>query len=110
MPGNEVGIFENGDYYDQEDLDSTFAALAPYIPNGTHPRLEGIDGGYAPMEGFVGVESLLDISLIMPLVYPQSTVLFQVDDLKEVELAQGFGDTFLDALDSVSLPVPRDSH
>lgn len=103
-PGNEVGIFEDGDYYDQDDLDSTFAAIAPYVPNGTHPELQGIDGGYAPMDGYVGVESLLDMSLIIPLVYPQSTILFQVDDLKEVELTQGFGDTFLDALDAVSLP------
>jgi tripeptidyl-peptidase I len=101
--GNEIGIFEDGDYYDQADLDSTFAAIAPYVPNGTHPILHGIDGGYAPMPGFVGVESLLDMSLIFPLVHPQQAILFQVDDLKEVELATGFGDTFLDALDAVIL-------
>jgi tripeptidyl-peptidase-1 len=104
-PGNEVGIFEDGDFYDQEDLDATWAALAPYVPNGTHPELKGIDGGVAPVDGSVGVESLLDMSIIIPLVYPQSTVLFQVDDFKEVELSQGFGDTFLDALDAVSRPV-----
>jgi tripeptidyl-peptidase-1 len=102
--GNEVGIFEDGDFYDQDDLDSTFAFTAPYIPNGTHPELQGIDGGVAPLEGEVGIESLLDMSLIIPLVYPQSTILFQVDDLKEVELSSGFGDTFLDALDSVFSP------
>lgn len=102
--GNEVGIFEDGDWYDQADLDATFAALAPYVPNGTHPTLNGIDGGVAPLDGYVGIESLLDMSLIIPLVYPQSTVLYQVDDLKEVELSTGFGDTFLDALDSVIQP------
>ena len=47
-----------------------------------------------------GVESLLDFSIIIPLVYPQKSVLFQVDDYKEVILSTGFGDTFLDALDA----------
>jgi tripeptidyl-peptidase-1 len=98
--GNEIGIFEDGDFYDQADLDLTFAAIAPYVPQGTHPTLDGIDGGTAPMEGFVGVESLLDMSIIFPLIHPQQAVLFQVDDLKEVESAEGFGDTFLDALDA----------
>jgi tripeptidyl-peptidase I len=101
--GNEIGIYEDGDYYDQEDLDLTFAALAPYVPNGTHPTLHGIDGGYAPMAGWTGTESLLDMSLIFPLIHPQEAILFQVDDLREVELGAGFGDTFLDALDAVIL-------
>jgi tripeptidyl-peptidase-1 len=99
--GNEIGIFEDGDYYDQEDLDLTFAALAPYVPNGTHPTLNGIDGGYAPMDDLIGVESLLDMSIIFPLIHPQAATLYQVDDYKEVELSQGFGNTFLDALDAV---------
>ncbi|PSS25469.1 hypothetical protein M430DRAFT_56216 [Amorphotheca resinae ATCC 22711] len=98
--GNEIGIFEDGDYYDQEDLDLTFAALAPYVPNGTHPTLNGIDGGYAPMDDLIGVESLLDMSIIFPLIHPQAATLYQVDDYKEVELSQGFGNTFLDALDA----------
>jgi tripeptidyl-peptidase I len=66
--------------------------------------LDGIDGGVAPFffDGFeqIGVESLLDMSIIMPLVYPQSAVLFQVDDLVALETTGGFGDTFLDALDA----------
>lgn len=103
-PGNEIGIFEDGDFYDQEDLDLTFEVIAPYVPNGTHPILHGIDGGYAPMDGYVGIESLLDMSLIFPLVHPQQAILFQVDDYREVLLTQGFGDTFLDALDAVILP------
>jgi tripeptidyl-peptidase-1 len=102
--GNEIGIFEDGDFYDQEDLDLTFALLAPYVPNGTHPILEGIDGGTAPLfvDGVlrIGVESLLDMSIIFPLIHPQQAILFQVDDQKEVESTEGFGDTFLDALDA----------
>ena len=102
--GNEIGIFEDGDFYSQSDLDLTFEALAPYVPKGTHPTLNGIDGGIAPLvidgQPVVGLESLLDMSLILPLVHPQEAILFQVDDLKEVEDSLGFGDTFLDALDA----------
>jgi tripeptidyl-peptidase-1 len=86
----------------------TFAAVAPYVPNGTHPTLNGIDGGVAPFfyDGYqyIGVESLLDMSIIFPLIHPQQAILYQVDDFKEAELSQGFGDTFLDALDAVSSP------
>jgi len=104
QPGNEIGIFEDGDFYNQNDLDLTFANLAPYVPNGTHPTLNGIDGGVAPYEDYIGIESLLDMSLIFPLIHPQAAVLYQVDDLKEVESTSGFGDTFLDALDAVNYP------
>ena len=102
--GTEIGIFEDGDFYNQNDLDLTFANLAPYVPNGTHPTLNGIDGGVAPYEDYIGVESLLDMSLIFPLIHPQAAILYQVDDLKEVESTSGFGDTFLDALDAVNSP------
>ncbi len=66
--------------------------------------MEGIDGGVAPFfwDGSeqIGVESLLDMSIILPLVHPQEAVLFQVDDLIALESSSGFGDTFLDALDA----------
>lgn len=100
MAGNEIGIFETGDFYDQADLDLTFQAIAPYVPQGTHPTLNGIDGGAAPLDGEVGIESLLDMSIIFPLIHPQQATLYQVDDLKEISLASGFGNTFLDALDA----------
>lgn len=102
ISGNEFGLFEHGDYYNQEDIDLTFAAIAPYIKNGTHPILEGIDGGTAPLPGEGSVESNLDIAVIAPLIYPQDIILFQVDDLKAIETSQGFGNTFLDAIDAVS--------
>lgn len=40
------------------------------------------------------------MSLIIPLIYPQKSRLFQVDDYKELYIARGFGNTFLDALDA----------
>jgi tripeptidyl-peptidase-1 len=104
--GNELGIYEEGDQYDQEDLDLFFRAFASNIPNGTHPILNSIDGGVAPVAPVdAGGESILDLQLAFPLVYPQKINLFQVDDqiignefLPEV----GEFDTFLDALDGVS--------
>ena len=53
IPGNEIGIFEFGSFYDQGDLDSTFALISPYVPAGTHPTLDGINGGTAPEPGIL---------------------------------------------------------
>jgi len=78
----------------------TFAVISPYVPSGTHPTLNGIDGGTAPEPGFFGGESNLDFSIAYPLIYPQQAILYQVDDLVELLVAPGFGDTFLDALDA----------
>ena len=58
--GNQLGIFEDlGDVYSQQDLDSFFTRLAPYIPNGTHPTLDAIDGAVAPVKNvsLAGYES-----------------------------------------------------
>ena len=43
-PANAPGFFEQGDYYSQEDLNDFFNAFAPWIPNGTEPKLQLIDG------------------------------------------------------------------
>lgn len=66
--------------------------------------MHGIDGGVAPQpadSGLESIESVLDMSIIMPLVYPQKSILFQTNDIRGVEGYAGFGDTFLDALDAV---------
>lgn len=65
--GNELGIFEEGDFYAPEDLAQFFALLAPNIPVTTEPILHGVDGGSAP--GIVATgESDLDfqISYVSP--------------------------------------------
>ncbi|KAF2098918.1 putative protease S8 tripeptidyl peptidase I [Rhizodiscina lignyota] len=103
-PGNALGIFEEGDFYAQEDLDLFFSNFTKYIPNGTHPTLKSIDGGVAPTTNVsnAGGESDLDFQLAYPIVYPQEIVVYQVDDIPyatfEIPTA-GFGNTFLDALD-----------
>ncbi|KAK4504381.1 hypothetical protein PRZ48_005297 [Zasmidium cellare] len=100
-PGNQLGIFEEGDFYAAEDLIEFFVTFAPYIPITTRPKLEGIDGGFAPGL-FAGGESDLDFQISYPLIYPQNSVLFQTDDIfyaTGLEGSSGFLKTFLDALD-----------
>ncbi|RMY17954.1 hypothetical protein D0867_05667 [Hortaea werneckii] len=99
--GNELGIFEEGDFYAAEDLIEFFAAFAPQIPLTTRPKLEGIDGGSAPGL-FAGGESDLDFQISYPIIYPQNSILFQTDDIfyaTGLEGGGGFLNTFLDAID-----------
>lgn len=107
---NSLGIFEEGDYYAQEDLDLFFGNFTPYIPNGTHPIPNMIDGAKAPVFVQVaGGESDLDFQLAYPLVYPQTTTLYQTDDLYYAfggdANATGLLNTFFDAIDGVSLSL-----
>lgn len=99
--GNELGIFEEGDFYAEEDLALFFATLAPNIPITTMPKLEGIDGGFAP-SAEAGGESDLDFQISYPIIYPQNSILFQTDDIfyaTGIEGGGGFLNTFFDAID-----------
>ncbi|KAI9641697.1 hypothetical protein NHQ30_009553 [Ciborinia camelliae] len=104
-PNNAMGIWEDGDFYDQEDLNLFFANYTPYIPKGTHPTPNFVDGAVAPVsvtEG--GGESTLDFELAYPLLYPQKIVLYQTDDINysNENPTVGAFNTFLDAIDGVS--------
>lgn len=59
---NQLGIFEEGDYYGAEDLVEFFATLAQNIPILTQPTVNGIDGGSAPSL-VDGAESDLDLQV-----------------------------------------------
>ncbi|CAJ2505810.1 Uu.00g132040.m01.CDS01 [Anthostomella pinea] len=110
-PGNELGIFESlDDHYSKHDLDVFFSTLYPYmnIPNGTYPEERLIDGAIGSVEEpspvyplETGLESMLDFDSAWPLIYPQKTVLYQVDDeyYEYTGNFSGFWNTFLDALD-----------
>jgi tripeptidyl-peptidase I len=52
------------------------------IPNGTHPELRSINGGLGPTNDIreAGSESNLDFQMAYGLIWPQNTVLYQVDD------------------------------
>ncbi|KAK4897639.1 hypothetical protein LTR27_004785 [Elasticomyces elasticus] len=102
---NTLGFYEQGDYYAAEDLDLFFANYAPWVPQGTRPTLQSVDGGNAPYpsnDSNVGGEADLDLDIGIALVHPQSVVVYQVDDAiyapQEVVLDNTFN-TFLDSLD-----------
>ncbi|CZT06100.1 related to serine protease [Rhynchosporium graminicola] len=100
---NALGIFESGDAYAQQDINSFFANFTRYIPQGTHPNLASIDGGEAPEQqaSAGGGESALDLELAYPLIWPQNITLYQTDDWYWSTFAYVGGgfNTFLDALD-----------
>ncbi|KAK5994176.1 Aorsin [Cladobotryum mycophilum] len=102
---NSLGIFEWGDFYGQGDFDSFFAQYAQQVPKGTGPTLNLIDGAKAPVPvDEDGGESNLDFELAYPIIYPQKTTLYQVDDAyytgeQGEEAYAGFLNTFFDAID-----------
>jgi tripeptidyl-peptidase-1 len=103
-----MGIFEESDFYLQEDLDLFFLNFTSQIPNGTHPTPAFIDGAEIPTEIFAGGESDLDFQLAYPLIYPQAIKLYQKDDFNyaiNTHPGTGLFNTFLDALDGVSVDL-----
>ncbi|KAF2664742.1 subtilisin-like protein [Microthyrium microscopicum] len=106
-PGNSVGLYEGGDYYSQADLNDFFATYAPWVPQGTAPKLASVDGGVAEApqtSPLILGESDVDMDIIFSVVYPQTITLFQTDDpvysaFSLNSTLDGFLNTFLDALD-----------
>lgn len=69
---NAMGLYESDDIYAQEDLNLFFSHYAPNVPNGTHPLLDSIDGGHAPVaqdDELNGGESVIDMNLGFSLIY-----------------------------------------
>lgn len=68
---NQLGLYEQGDTYNQQDLNAFFKTFAPQIPQGTHPLLDGIDGGTAPVASPAdgGPESEIDMDISYSLIY-----------------------------------------
>jgi tripeptidyl-peptidase-1 len=69
---NVMGLYESGDKYSQEDLNSFFAEYAPHVPQGTHPLLDSIDGGEAPVAPGSADntgESDIDMDIAFSLIY-----------------------------------------
>ncbi|KAK5123597.1 hypothetical protein LTR85_002635 [Meristemomyces frigidus] len=104
---NSLGVYEEGDYYAQADLNSFYTQYAPNVPNGTAPIPAFIDGAQAPVS--VGDpsntgESDIDLDMTFSLIYPQTVTLYQTDDQPQANLSldgylEGFLNTFLDAMD-----------
>ncbi|KAI1106426.1 subtilisin-like protein [Jackrogersella minutella] len=82
-PDNRMGIFQSlGQHYTQYDLDKFFWSFSDEIPNGTHPELFSVDGGQGATTSLnmAGSEANLDFQMAYGLIWPQDTVLYQVDD------------------------------
>ncbi|OTA89598.1 hypothetical protein M434DRAFT_103855 [Hypoxylon sp. CO27-5] len=101
-PGNELGMYEYADVYNQIDLDRYWRDFAPEIPQGYGPQVRGIDSGIAPGPQGRGIESYLDLDLAHPLLYPQGVVIYQVEDENYADGSfdhKGLFNNFLDAID-----------
>lgn len=100
--GNQLGIFEDlGDIYDQPDLNLFFQTLTNITGAGRKPVDKPIDGApTGTTQDNAGVESLLDLSIAMPLIYPQKVWLYQTDDLayENNYTYQGFLNNFVCSL------------
>ena len=101
-PSNALGVFEATlgpmGSYNQGDLNAFFQTFTPNIPQGTGPKLNSINGGTAPSPlNMTSFEADLDFQVAYPLVYPQSTQVFQVNSGQFAPF-----NLFLDAIDGVS--------
>ncbi|RFU29342.1 hypothetical protein B7463_g7016, partial [Scytalidium lignicola] len=104
-PGNSLGLYEQGDYFVESDVNLFYKNSAPYVPQNTFPIPALIDGAaYSVPSGDPNAngEAIIDLDLAISLIYPQTVTLYQVDDQiyspAEVALVNTFN-TFLDALD-----------
>ncbi|KAK4506247.1 hypothetical protein PRZ48_004212 [Zasmidium cellare] len=102
---NAAGVFEQGDYFAQSDTSQYFQKYAPYVPSDYSPQVVSVDGGQAPVaadDPNNGGGSDGDIDILTSLIYPQSVVVYQVDDANYAsqELSKdNLFNTFLDAVD-----------
>lgn len=69
-----IGVFETGSIYIPKDLDRFFKKYAPYIPDGTRPTGDAIDGAVLSVNSttkFLAGEANIDLDIIYSLTYPQ---------------------------------------
>lgn len=44
VPGNSLGLYQQGSYFAESDIDLYFKRYAPWVPQGTYPINATIDG------------------------------------------------------------------
>lgn len=87
-PNNSMGIFKSSlQFWDQPDLNAFFTNYTN-IPNGTHPIGANIDGGEQTFDSiyYAGDEVNVDLQIAYPIIYPQSIVNYDVDDLSSIKV------------------------
>lgn len=99
--GNELALFETlDDEWDQEDLDIFYKQMQLNIPKGFGPKQINLDGaqGPAPNATGAGDESTLDVNVVIPVIYPQRPIVYQIKWLVPTgDNANGIFDYFMDA-------------
>ncbi|KAI9046921.1 hypothetical protein LZ554_008999 [Drepanopeziza brunnea f. sp. 'monogermtubi'] len=105
VPGNSLGLYQQGSYFAESDINLWLAKYASYVPQGTFPINNTINGASYSVPASSELnsgEALIDIEMATSLIYPQTVTLYQTDDdiyePQEVATTNLFN-TFLDALD-----------
>lgn len=97
---NRLGIYQDNNELDkQSDLDQFYSLYAKGIPKGFGPKLDLIDwGSGAPNSSYYhSGEAALDLQVSIPIIYPQSTEVYQSHD-NGVDYT-GFFNQWLDGID-----------
>jgi tripeptidyl-peptidase-1 len=65
--GNSLGLYEQGDYFAKSDLDLFYKDFAPWVPQGTYPTPNLIDGANFSVPAYSSLntgESDIDIDMV----------------------------------------------
>ena len=78
-----------------------YSLYATNIPKGFGPKIDLIDWpkGTAPDPGLAEGEAALDFQVSIPIIYPQSTKVYQAHDNYDGSAHLGFLDQWLDGID-----------
>ncbi|KAL2072472.1 hypothetical protein VTL71DRAFT_11815 [Oculimacula yallundae] len=102
---NSLGLYQQGSYFSESDVNAFYAKFATYVPQNTFPVNATIDGASYSVPAASALnsgEANIDIEMATSLIYPQTVTLYQTDDdiyePQEVATTNLFN-TFLDALD-----------
>ncbi len=98
---NRLGIYESDDeMHKQSDLDKFYSSFATNIPKGFGPKIDLIDwGSTKPNPNNAEGEAALDFQVSIPIIYPQSTEVYQAKDNFDGSSHLGFLNQWLDAID-----------
>ena len=97
VAANVLGIYEQEDQYAQKDLNKFFAKYAPYVPQGTHPKFDLINGPQS--YNFDGGESDIDLDMSYGILGSVNITVYQTDVPSGYNGPDDIFDAFLDAID-----------
>ena len=88
VPGNEVGTFQQGSYFSEEDINNYFKTFAPHVPQGTFPINATIDGASysVPIDSELNTgEGNLDVDVLY--VLELTTYMLVIDFIIALQLS-----------------------